>query len=87
MIREIRRAENEELVIKIPREYIYRDLEILVFPISQDDTELPQALTQDAAENLKKFRSLVDRAEKSNIRIPKDVDIDDLINEINNDIY
>ncbi len=87
MIREIRRVENEELVIKIPRDYVYRDLEILVFPIPQDDIKLPQAVTPDAAENLKKFRLLVDRAEKSDIRIPKDVDIDDLIDEINNDIY
>jgi len=87
MIREIRHPENDELVIKIPGNYVYRDLEILVFPIPQDDIELPQTVTPDAAENLKKFRLLVDRAEKSNIRIPKDVDIDDLIDEINNDIY
>ncbi|MGD2087122.1 MAG: hypothetical protein PVH61_13145 [Candidatus Aminicenantes bacterium] len=83
MIREIRRAENEELVIKIPSDYVYRDLEILIFPIPHDDSPLPPAITQDAAKNLKKFRLLVAEAEKSNIRIPDGVDIDDLIDEIN----
>jgi hypothetical protein len=39
------------------------------------------------AENLKKFLLLMKRARKSNITIPKEVDIDDLIDEINNDIY
>jgi len=87
MIREIRHADNEQLVIKIPKEYIHQELEILVFPISENAAEIAKNATPDAAENLKKFRLLMKKAKKSNIRIPKDVDIDDLIDEINNDIY
>ncbi|MCK5055644.1 MAG: hypothetical protein KAT34_03260 [Candidatus Aminicenantes bacterium] len=87
MIREIRRAENDQLVIKLPKDYIHRKLEILVFPIPGDNMDVPQPLAPDAAENLKKFRLLTKKAEKLNIRVPKDVDIDDLIDEMNNGLY
>jgi hypothetical protein len=39
MIRDIRRVENQRLGITIPREYIHKELEILVFPISKDIEE------------------------------------------------
>ncbi|MCK4762986.1 MAG: hypothetical protein KAW12_12385, partial [Candidatus Aminicenantes bacterium] len=84
MIREIRRVENEQLVINIPKEYIHRGLEILVFPVPADDMEMPEAVSPDAAENLKKFHLLMKKAEKANIRVPQNVDIDNLIDEMNN---
>jgi hypothetical protein len=83
MIREIRLAENEELVVKIPKNYVHRELEILVFPISGDEVGLPGTMEPDAMENLKKFRLSMEKTAKSNIRLPKDIDIDDLIDEIN----
>ena len=87
MIREIRRVENQRLVITIPREYIHKELEILVFPISNGSEEFPKAISPNAAENLKKFRLLMEQAKRSNIKVEKGVDIDDLIDEMNNDLY
>lgn len=43
------------------------------------------ARTPDAAKNLERFRRLMAQAQKANIKIPKDVDIDALIDEINDD--
>lgn len=87
MIREIRRVENQRLVITIPREYIHKELEILVFPISNDIEEFPKTISPNAAENLKKFKLLMEQAKRSNIKVEKGVDIDDLIDEMNNDLY
>ena len=39
MIREIVKAEDDELVIKIPREYIGREIEYIVFPVEKKQVE------------------------------------------------
>ena len=83
MIRELIRPQNEQLVINIPREYINKEVEVLVFPILEQDNEHIQT---NVSENLEAFRALMKKAKKSNIKVPKDVDIDDLIDEIYDDI-
>lgn len=70
------------MVITIPREYIHKELEILVFPISEDIEEFPKAISPNAAQNLKKFKLLMEQAKGSNIKVEKGVDIDDLIDEM-----
>jgi hypothetical protein len=87
MIREIRKVEDQHLVITIPRDYIHKELEILVFPISEDIEEFPNAINPNTAQNLKKFKLLMEQAKRSNIKVEKGVDIDDLIDEMNNDLY
>jgi hypothetical protein len=85
MIREIIRPEKNRLVINIPNDYIHKEVEILVFPVLKGKRgKLNKAYSE---ENLMEFRRLMKQARKSNIKVPKDVDIDDLIDEINNDIY
>ncbi len=88
MLREIRRVQDERLVLHIPKEYIHRELEILVFPVRGDDKQYKRWNAKaKIKENLKNFRLLMDKAEKSNFTLSKDVDIDGIIDEMNNDIY
>ena len=84
MIRKIIRPEREQVVINIPKEYIHREVEVLVFPAFQAE-ETP--LNGETSQNLSEFRMLMEQAGKSDIRVPKEVDIDDLIDEINNDLH
>jgi len=78
MIREILRPETEQLIINIPKEYIHKEVEILVFPLLNEE---PMALVSETAQNLMEFRKLMERAKKSNINVPKEIDIDNLIDE------
>jgi hypothetical protein len=84
MIRELIRPEREQVVINIPKEYIHKEVEVLVFPVVQVE-ETP--LNRETSQNLSEFRMLMEQARKSDIKVPKEVDIDDLIDEINNDLY
>jgi hypothetical protein len=83
MIRELIRPQKEQLIIKIPEEYIDKELEVLVFPIPPQYREPVQT---NISENLEAFRNLMKKAKISNITVPKDVDIDDLIDEMYDDI-
>jgi hypothetical protein len=83
MIRELIRPQNEQLIINIPEEYIDKEVEVLVFPVPPQNREPVQT---NISENLAAFRNLMKKAKKSNIKVPKDVDIDDLIDEMYDDI-
>jgi len=82
MIREIVRPEKEQLVIDIPREYLFKDVEVLVFPIDEKT-----AKGKKSSQKLLEFKKLMEQADEANIKVPQDVDIDHLIDQINNDIY
>jgi hypothetical protein len=84
MIREIIKPDKEQLTINIPREYIHKEVEILIFPILEEENKPTKKST---SENLVEFKELMERAAKSGFKVPKDVDIDNLIDEINNDLY
>lgn len=83
MIRELIRPQNEQLIINIPKEYIDKEVEVIVFPVPQHDDEPIQT---NVSANLEAFRTLMKKAKKSNRKLPKDVDIDDLIDEMYDDL-
>jgi hypothetical protein len=83
MIRELIRPQKGQLIINIPKEYIDKEVEVLVFPVPQQDNEPIQT---NVSANLEAFRALMKKAKKSNIKVPKGVDIDDLIDEMYDDI-
>jgi hypothetical protein len=84
MIREIVRPEKEQLVIDIPRDYLFKDVEILVFPING---EARNTNGKNTSKKLSEFEKLMEQAKEANIKVSKDIDIDYLIDQINNDIY
>ncbi len=84
MIRELIRPQNEQLIINIPKEYVDKEVEVLIFPIPKPGNEPFQT---NARANLDAFRKIMKKARKANLKVPKDVDIDDLIDEMNDDIY
>ncbi len=84
MIREIVRPEKEQLVIDIPREYLYKDVEVLVFPINGEHRNTSE---KNTSKKLLEFEKLMEQAKEANIKVSKDTDIDCLIGQINNDIY
>ena len=83
MIRELIRPQKEQLIINIPKEYIDKEVEVLVFPVPKHDDE---SIQNNVSANLEAFRPLMKRAKKSNRKLPKGVDIDDLIDEMYDDI-
>jgi hypothetical protein len=85
MIREIIRPEKEQLIIDIPKAYVNKEVEILVFPLH--GIEDNKSIEQDANQEIEEFRHLMAQLEESNIKVPEDLDIDDMIDEMNSDIY
>jgi hypothetical protein len=85
MIREIIRPDKEQLIIDIPKAYVNKEVEILVFPIQ--GIENKKSIEPDANQELEEFRHLMAQVEESNIKVPEDLDIDDMIDKINSDIY
>ncbi len=82
MIREIMVPDKEQLVIAIPREYLHKEVEVLVFPIREEENKISK---QSGAENLKEYKKLIAQARKSNIKLPEGADIDDMINQMYDD--
>ena len=85
MIREIIRPDKEQLIIDIPKAYLNKEVEILVFPIH--GIENKKSIEPDANQELEEFRNFMAQVEEANIKIPEDLDIDDMIDEMNSDIY
>ncbi len=54
---------------------------ILVFPLQ--GIEKKKSIKPDANKELEEFRHLMARVEESNIKVPEDLDIDDVIDEMN----
>ncbi len=81
MIREILKPKGEELVIHIPKEYVHKEVEVLVFPLSENESKTARKTSH--TDNLAEFRKLTGEAREWNIRVPGNVDIDALIDEMN----
>jgi hypothetical protein len=60
-------------------------VEILVFPLQ--GIENKKSIEPDANQELEEFRNFMAQVEEANIKIPEDLDIDDMIDEMNSDIY
>ena len=75
MIREIVRPKTQEIKIEIPKEYVNSEVEILVFNLNE--------LKKYKQPSLQKFESI-----KNNISIvPANVNIINMENDINHDIF
>ncbi len=77
-VREIRKADFETVTVRIPKEFRYKEVEIIVLPF-------PGIISRkQEADKLSKFDCLVEEAKKRNITIDKNIDIDGIMNEMNN---
>ncbi|UCH93093.1 MAG: hypothetical protein JSV88_22790 [Candidatus Aminicenantes bacterium] len=77
-IREIITAGADTVTIRIPEEFREKQVEIIVLPYAGT---LPNNLKTD---KLKQFDQLVENAKKRNLKIDKNINIDDIMNEMNN---
>lgn len=76
--REIRQVDSETVTVRIPEEFRKKKIEIIVLPYSDMISEDRQT------DKLMKFDQLVENAKRRNFKIDKNIDIDDLMNEMNN---
>ena len=77
-IREIITADADTITVRIPEEFREKQVEIIVLPYQEISPRYPKT------DKLKQFDQLVDNAKKRNLKIDKDINIDDLMNEMNN---
>jgi hypothetical protein len=77
MIREIVRPTKQQLMIEIPRQYVNKNLEVLILPFFEMDSAGEMEDTGYDEDLQKLFKNA------SNIKIDKGVDIDALMNEVN----
>ncbi len=77
MLREIVRPTRRQLNIEIPREYVNKEIEILVLPLFE--MEMPPGKVQQREDKnlVKLFKNA------PFVKIDKSVDIDELMNEVN----
>ena len=77
-IREIRQVDSETITVKIPEYFRGKKVEIIVLPYSD-------IISEDRQEDkLMQFDQLVENAKTRNFKIDKNIDVDDLMNEMNN---
>jgi hypothetical protein len=77
MLREIIRPTKKQIEIKIPEEYIGREIEILVLPFFEIESPAKEENHGYDENLLKLFKNA------PNIKTDKNVDIDALMNEVN----
>ena len=77
-IREIITADADTVTVSIPEEFREKQLEIIILPYPGTLPNNPKT------DKLKQFDQLVENAKKRNLRIDKDINIDNLMNEMNN---
>ena len=81
MIREIIRAKNDKLVINIPKEYIGKDLEVLVF--SNNEILKPKQNDNNKNELLEEFERLT----KKTVKIDPEINIVKLDEDMYDDLF
>ena len=81
MIREIIRAKNDKLVINIPKEYIGKDLEVLVF--SNNEILKPKQNDNNKNELLEEFERLT----KKTVEIDPEINIVKLDEDMYDDLF
>ena len=75
MIREILKPTKNQILINIPDDFVNKDLELLIFPISETKkASIDKKLGRLMEKNFKKAKT---------VHIPKDLDLDNLMNEMN----
>ena len=77
-IREIKKVDSDTITVKIPEEFRGKEVEIIVLPYSDKISE------DNPVNKLKQFDQLIKNIKKRNIKIDKDINIDELMNEMNN---
>lgn len=77
-IREIKKVDSDTITVRVPEEFKEKEVEIIVLPYSDK-------ISGDKPVNkLKQFDRLIENIKKRNIKIDKDINIDELMNEMNN---
>jgi hypothetical protein len=77
-IREIITAGSEAVTVRIPEEFKEKPVEIIILPYPGTLPNNPKT------DKLKQFDQLVENAKKRNFKIDKNINIDDMMNEMNN---
>lgn len=78
-ITKIIRAKDKYKTLDIPEEFINKDVKVTFEPVSNEDK-------YSAEEKIKQLNELYNLARKKNIKIPKDMDVDKLMNDMNDAI-
>ena len=77
-IREIRKVDSASITVRIPEEFREKEVEIIVLPYPGTVSEV------GPVNKLKQFDRMIENVKKRNITIDKDINIDELMNEMNN---
>ena len=80
MIREVVRAQSDRLMVNIPKEYINKDLEILIFSIDEAKRVEKKYETDKLLEEFKKIT-------KNPAKVDKNIDIVKLDEDMYDDIF
>lgn len=75
-ITKIIRAKDKYKSLEIPKEFANKDIKVTFEKIKEEEK-------YSAEEKIKQLQDLYELARKKNIKIPKNMDIDKLINEMN----
>jgi len=78
-ITKIIRAKDKYKTLDIPKEFIDKDVKVTFEPVNNE-------INYNAEEKIKQLNELYELARKKNIKIPKDMDINKLMNDMNNAI-
>ncbi|MCK4766259.1 MAG: hypothetical protein KAW12_28955 [Candidatus Aminicenantes bacterium] len=75
-IREIKKVESDTITVKVPEEFRKQDVEIIILPYTDI---VPR---DNRVDKLKQFDSLVKTAKKRDLKIDRNIDIDELMNKM-----
>ena len=78
-ITKIIRAKDKYNTLDIPKEFIDKDVKVTFEPVNNE-------VDYNAEEKIKQLDELYELARKKNIKIPEDMDINKLMNDMNNAI-
>ena len=78
-ITKIIRAKDKYKTLDIPQEFIDKDVKVTFEPVNNE-------VNYNAEDKIKQLNELYELARKKNIKIPKDMDINKLMNDMNNAI-
>lgn len=76
-VTKIIRAKDKQKSFEIPEEFVDKDIRVTI-------EQLNATRQHTVEENINQLNELYDLARKKKIEIPKDMDIDKLMNEMNN---
>ncbi|MEO7355913.1 MAG: hypothetical protein ABIY50_00175 [Ignavibacteria bacterium] len=76
-ITKIIRAKDKKKSVEIPQGFLDRDIRVTIETVNETEEKY------SIEEKIKELNDLYELARKKNIKIPKDMDIDKMVNEMN----